>query len=37
MVLKMNNFAILEPMLITPGVGDSTQTWAWRAYNSPAR
>lgn len=33
MVLKMNNFAILEPMLVTPGVGDSTQTWAWRAYN----
>jgi ABC-type sugar transport system permease subunit len=33
MVLKMSNFAILEPMLITPGVGDSTQTWAWRAYN----
>jgi multiple sugar transport system permease protein len=33
MVLKMNNFAILEPMLVTPGVGDSTQTWAWKAYN----
>ena len=32
MVLKMNNFAILEPMLVTPGIGDSTQTWAWRAY-----
>jgi multiple sugar transport system permease protein len=33
MVLKMNNFAILEPMLVTPGVGDSTHTWAWKAYN----
>ena len=32
MVLKMSNFAILEPMLVTPGIGDSTQTWAWRAY-----
>lgn len=33
MVLKMSNFAILEPMLVTPGVANSTQTWAWYAYN----
>lgn len=33
MVLKMSNFAILEPMLISGGVGDSTQTWAWLAYD----
>jgi len=32
MVLKMSNFAILEPMLVTPGIGDSTETWAIRAY-----
>lgn len=34
MVLKMRIFAIVEPMLVAPGVGDSTWTWAYYAYNT---
>jgi ABC-type sugar transport system permease subunit len=33
MVLKMSVFAVVEPMLIAPGVGESTWTWAWYAYD----
>lgn len=33
MVLKMNVFAVVEPMLIAPGVGQSTWTWGWYAYD----
>jgi multiple sugar transport system permease protein len=33
MVLKMGVFAVVEPMLIAPGVGQSTWTWAWYAYD----
>jgi len=33
MVLKMSVFAVVEPMLIAPGVGDSTWTWGWYAYD----
>jgi len=33
MVLKMNVFAVVEPMLIAPGVGESTWTWGWYAYD----
>ena len=33
MVLKMRIFSIVEPMLVAPGVGDSTWTWAYYAYN----
>ena len=32
MVLKMRIFAIVEPMLVAPGVGQSTWTWAYYAY-----
>ncbi len=34
MVLKMRIFAIVEPMLVAPGVGDSTWTWAYYAYTT---
>src|SRR5262245_26343128 len=34
MVLKMRIFAIVEPMLVAPGVGDSTWTWAYYAYQT---
>jgi len=33
MVLKMSVFAVVEPMLIAPGVGESTWTWGWYAYD----
>jgi ABC-type sugar transport system permease subunit len=32
MVLKMRIFAIVEPMLVAPGPGDSTWSWAYYAY-----
>jgi multiple sugar transport system permease protein len=32
LVLKMRIFAIVEPMLVAPGVGQSTWTWAYYAY-----
>jgi ABC-type sugar transport system permease subunit len=34
LVLKMRIFAIVEPMLVAPGVGDSTWTWAYYAYTT---
>jgi ABC-type sugar transport system permease subunit len=34
MVLKMRTFSVVEPMLVAPGVGDSTWTWGWYAYNT---
>lgn len=33
MVLKMRTFSVVEPMLVAPGVGQSTWAWGWYTYN----